>query len=143
MFLVGNDRKLVKIKQVHHKKLHALGKDSSMGTNGPDKVILNYSSHRLSDIEKNVLVRGLNFAIPPMKLNYGDYLTPFELLFQDVTKLPVPDYILEWLKVEVKREAFSPLNISKEEHVALKILSTNKDLMFQKSDKGNFVVLLE
>ena len=114
-----------------------------MGTHGPDKVIFNYSSHRLSDIEKNVLVRGLNFAIPPMKLNYGDYLTPFELMFQDVTKLPVPDYILEWLKVEVKREAFSPLNISKEEHVALKILSTNKDLMFQKSDKGNFVVLLE
>ena len=34
------------------------------------------------------------------------------------------------------------LNISKEEHVALKDLSTNKDPIIQKSDKGNSVVLL-
>ena len=60
--------------------------------------------------------------------------------------------ILEWLKVEIKREAFSSyesyslwdeLNISKEEHVALKRLYTNKDLIIQKSDKGNSVVLLD
>ena len=42
-----------------------------------------------------------------MKLNYADYLTPFELLFRDVAKLPVSDNILEQLKVEIKREAFS------------------------------------
>ena len=131
--------------------MHALGKDSSIGTHDPDKVIFNYSSHRLSNVEKNVLARGLNFALPQVKLNYGDYLTPFELLFRDVTKLPVPENILERLKVEIKREAFSSydnysfwdeLNISKEEHKALKSLSTNKDLIIQKSGKGNSVVLL-
>ena len=86
-----------------------------------------------------------------MKLNYWDYLTPFELLFRDAAKLPVSDNILERLKVEIKREAFSSydnysfwdeLNISKEEHVALKGLSANNDLIIQKSDKGNSVVLL-
>ena len=86
-----------------------------------------------------------------MKLNYGDYLTPFELLIREVTKLPVPDNILERLKVEIKREAFSSydnysswdeLNISKEKHVALKGLSTNNDFIIQKSDKGNSAVLL-
>ena len=89
--------------------------------------------------------------MPPVKLNYADYLTPFELLFRDVAKLPVSDNILERLKVEIKREAFSSydnysfwdeLNISKEEHVALKGLSTNNNLIIQKSDKGNSVVLL-
>ena len=150
LFLVGNDSKLVKVKQVHYKKLHALGKDSSTGTHNPDKVLFNYSSHKLSNVEKNVLDRGLNFALPPVKLNYWDYLTPFE--FGDVTKLLVPENILERLKVEIKREAFSlydnysfwdELNISKEEHKALKSLSTNKDLIIQKSDKGNSVVLLK
>ena len=106
---------------------------------------------KLSDIEKKLLVRGLNFALPPVKLNYRDYLTPFELLFRDAAKLPFSDNILEWLKVEIKREAFSSydnysfwdeLNISKEEHVALKGLSANNDLIIQKSDKGNSVVLL-
>ena len=78
--------------------------------------------------------------LPPVKLNYGDYLTPFEFLFRDVAKLPVSDNILERLKVEIKREAFSSydnygfweeLNISKEEHVAFKDLSANKDLSFK------------
>ena len=92
---VGNDTKLVKVKQGHYKKLHALRKDSSIGTHDLDKVIFNYSSHKLSDIEKNVLLRGFNFVLSPVKLNYGDFLTLFELLFQDVTKIPVPENILE------------------------------------------------
>ena len=131
--------------------MHALDKDSSIGRQDPDKVIFNYSSHKVSNVEKNVLARGLNFALPPVKLNYGDYLTPFELLLRDVIKLPVLENILERLKVDTKREAFSSydnysfwdeLNISKEEHKALKSLSTNKDLIIQKSDKRNSVVLV-
>ena len=61
LFLVCNDSKLVKIKQVHYKKLHALG----------------------------------NFALAPVKFNYWDYLTPFELLFRDIAKLPVSNNIFE------------------------------------------------
>ena len=151
LFLVCNDSQLVKIKQIHYKKLHALGKDHSQGAHDPDKVIFNYSSCKLSDIEKKVLVRGLNFALPPVKLNYGDYLTSFELLFRDVAKLPVSDNILERLKVEIKREAYSSydnysfwdeLSINKDKHAALKGLSANNNLIIQKSDKGNSVVLL-
>lgn len=37
------------------KKLHALGKDSLIGTHNPHRVIINYSSHKLSDVEKNIL----------------------------------------------------------------------------------------
>ena len=72
-------------------------------------------------------------------------------MFGDVAKLPVSDNILEWLKVEIKREVFSSydnysfwdqLNIGKEGHMALKDLSANNDLIIQKSDKGNSLVLL-
>ena len=38
LFLVGNDSRLVKIRQFHYKKLHALGKDSSIGAHDSDKV---------------------------------------------------------------------------------------------------------
>ena len=73
------------------------------------------------------------------------------MLFRDVAKQQVSDNILERLKVEIKREAFSSydnysfwdeLNISKDEHVALKAFSANNNLIIQKSDKGNSVVLL-
>ena len=146
LFLADNDSKPVKIKQVHYKKLHALGKDSSIGTQDPDKVIFNYSSHTLSYIENNVLVRGLlNFALPPVNCC-------FEML--QSYQFPTIYWPRLWLRVEIKREAFSSfssyynygvsdeLNISKEEHAALIGLPTNKDLIIQKSNKGNSVVLL-
>ena len=72
-------------------------------------------------------------------------------MLRDDAKLPVSDNILEWLKVEIKSEAFSSydyynfwdeLNISKEEHMALKALSANNDVIIQKSGKGDSVVLL-
>ena len=54
------------------------------------------------------------------------------MLFRDVAKLPVSNNILERLKVEIKREAFSSYdNYSKEILVALKGLSANKDLIIQ------------
>ena len=85
-----------------------------------------------------------------MKLNCSDYLTPFELLSRDVAKLPVSDNILERLKVEIKRQVFPSYdnysfwdepNISQEEHVTLKGLSANKNLILQKLDKVNSAVL--
>ena len=42
LFLYCNDSKLVNMKQVHYKKLHALAKDNSVGAHDPDKVIFNY-----------------------------------------------------------------------------------------------------
>ena len=126
--------------------LHALGKDSSIVGHHAHKATFNYSSH----IEKKVLLRGLNFALSPVKLNYRDYLTPFELLSRDVAKLPVSDNILERLKVEIKRQVFPSYdnysfwdepNISQEEHVTLKGLSANKNLILQKLDKVNSAVL--
>ena len=44
-------------------------------TQKPNNFIFNYSFHKLSHVEKNVLVSGLNFALPPVKLSYVDYLT--------------------------------------------------------------------
>ena len=50
----------------------------------PDKVIHNFSSYILSDIEKSILCKGLNFALPPRKLKFENYLLPFQLLFRNI-----------------------------------------------------------
>ena len=105
----------------------------------------------MSDIEKTVLAKGLNFALPPKKLNYADYLTPYELLFRDIKELSVDDSILERVKVDMKKICLSSfenfkfkdeLNITPDELKALKDLSSRKDIIIQKADKGNSVVIL-
>ena len=80
LFLVWNDSKLSKVWHVHNKKLHNLGLQR-YECHDPDKVIFNFSSYKLSDLEKRQLAKGWNYALPPIKYNYGDYVTPFKLLF--------------------------------------------------------------
>ena len=41
--------------------------------------------------EKSVLAKGLNFSIPPKKLNYCDFLIPFELLFRKLQHEPISE----------------------------------------------------
>ena len=84
LLLVGNDKNITKVKETHCKKLKKLGLVSPVRSHNPDKIVINQSSHQLSDIEKTVLVKGLHFALPPKKLNYADYLTPYELVCSEI-----------------------------------------------------------
>ena len=93
----------------------------------------------------------MNYALPPIKLNYGNYMTPFVLFYRKIRKLPIEDHELEKVKTKIKKEAYSSfdnynfwseLNISKEEYLVLKGLPTNKDIILQKTDEGNSVVLV-
>ena len=45
----------------------------------PKEVIYNFSSYVLSEMEKALLCKELNFAIPPKKLKFENYFLPFEI----------------------------------------------------------------
>ena len=118
-------------------KLHNLGLESKYECHDPDKVVFNYSSYKFSDLEKIILAQGLNYALPPIKLNYDGHMTPFELFYLEIQKLPIEDHELQKVRKEIKSETYSSfdnynfrneLNISKEECLALKGLSCNKSI---------------
>ena len=52
----------------------------------PKKLFL---SEVLSEVEKSLLRKGLNFRIRSKKLNHADYLFSFELLHRDIRNLQV------------------------------------------------------
>ena len=81
LFLNKNDKKLKNQQDIHSKKLFNLGIESSKTSHDPEKLIVNYSSHVLTGKEKSLLCKGLNFTIPPDKLEYSGFLLPFELLY--------------------------------------------------------------
>ena len=78
-------------------------------SHNPAKVIINHSSNQLSDVEKAILAKGLNFALPPKKLNYADYVKPNKILFRDIKELSVDDNILQRGKVDMKKICFPHL----------------------------------
>ena len=86
----------------------------------PKQVIHNYSSYKLTQEQESALIKGLNFALPPKKLKYEDYMLPFELLYRDFKT---------YNKKEHKFE-----NISKAEHKAFSELLNLKNIIIQKAD---------
>ena len=153
LFLNKNDRKLKHQQDINSKKLFDIGFENSQTSHDPDKVIFNYSSHVLTESEKSLLCKGLNFAIPPTTLEYADYLLPFELLYHDIHNLDITMEKKEVLKTRIKDCTFSsfssytengtPLNLTPEKFAALKSLSKKKNLVIQKLDKGNSIAIID
>ena len=90
LFLDSNDKAIHKNDKIPERKLQKLmpnirGK-SIIGhvLHDPNKVIYNFLNYHLTDSDKSLLIKGLNFAIPPKKIEYSKLLLPFELLFHDI-----------------------------------------------------------
>ena len=154
LFLIGNDKAILKHKQIQNKKLTNLRVTTlENSSHDSDKVIYNFSNYKLTESEKSVLCKGLEFAIPPSKLEYADFMLPFELLFRDIknSDLSIPQ--TKAIKSKILDTAFSSFdsfnnnkmrsNLSKEELKALHNLRKQKHLVIQKAGKGNTVVITE
>ena len=85
LFLLDNDEALQKSKKIQSKKFGKLsGVSCESVSHDPDSVIYKFSSHKLTEEEKSVLPKGLQFVLPPKMLEYSDYMLLFELLFRDI-----------------------------------------------------------
>ena len=84
-----NSKSLKRVEIVQNRKLENLKLEYLAAGIDPDTVIFNYSTYNLNDIEKKVLSRGLKFSIRPDKLDYCDFLTPFEKLAISLKNRPI------------------------------------------------------
>ena len=86
LFLLGNGKALQKHQKIQNSKFGKLSEVSCESvSHDPDRVIYNFSSHKLIEVEKSVLSKGLQFALPSRRLEYADYmLMSSELLFRDI-----------------------------------------------------------
>ena len=75
LFLVANDKSILHQDNIQKRKLKNLFslKEVINDNHDPNKVIFNFSSYELSDVEKNVLCKGLNFSVKPKSLNIRNF----------------------------------------------------------------------
>ena len=64
--------------------------NSHYNSHGPENVSFSFFRQLLKELEKSLLSRGLNFALLPQKLNYADYILPFELSFRNIELYEIP-----------------------------------------------------
>ena len=108
----------------------------------------------MSEVQKNVLARGLNFGIPP-KLVEQEVKAEFELCWSQLRDLPAASAErrdeckatskLSGLehKYANSKEDRSGFPLDKEHFTALKELKRNEKIAITKPDKGNGVVILD
>ena len=154
LFLSKNDRSMDRVRLTQEKKLINLGMATAQVLNDPEKVIFNFSTRSFTDPEKKLLVKGLSLSIPPKRLNYADFLHPFEVLYRKLRSSVAPELSKETVEpvgAAIKDAAFDCLysydpkseqNLSFEEQNALKALLKDDNIIIQKSDKGNSVAIL-
>ena len=107
----GISDKIVKSKSsIQQKKFHKLLQESKTG-NDSEKVIFNFSKYVLSDIEKKLLAKGLNFCLPLKQLKYVDYLVHFELFYIDIRNLEIlSNEDLDFVKTKTKKQHYCHSN---------------------------------
>ena len=107
LFLVGNDRTISKHQNIQDKKFCKLS-NSVVGdvSHDPEQVIHNFSTHILTEAEKSVLCRGLQFALPPKTLECADYMVSFELLYRDIKTTNLNTLQNETIKSKLLGTAF-------------------------------------
>ena len=93
-----NAKKLTQHQHLQDRKLFRLcAKQNKSCSFNPDAVVFNFSKRFVTDKEKEILSKGLNFAIPPTKLNLCGFLTPFEKFYNSLKhdhSATVPDSFL-------------------------------------------------
>ena len=152
-FTESNIKAIKLVEEVQNYKL-----SEQMGTklqHDPEKVIYDYSSYDLTQTEISLLLKGLNFSLPPQKLKFENHLLPFELLYRDVINDErKDDDALVHLKSKIKDVGLSSFrlynkkghrfeNLTEDEYEAFLNLKSNKNIIIQKADKGNSVVVID
>ena len=151
LFLDRNTHELEKIELRQNAKLTRLIAENVR--HDPKQIIHNFSSHELTPNQESVLMKGLNFAVPPKKLKYEDFMLPFELLYRDIGDSCKKEELV-FAKNELKHIAFSSYktfnkkshkfeNITQPENQVFLELVDNDNIIIQKADKGNVIVIVD
>ena len=153
IFLLSNDKSIAIVQQKQVNKLHRLINEQGVRVNNPDDVIFNYSNYSLNQYERSLLSKGLNFSLPPNKVEYSSYIAQFEYLAKEINQLDLTYEDKERIFGDIKSSGLDSLHsyknerrhgytISDDEFDALLKLAKVKNLVIQKSDKGNNVVIV-
>ena len=150
-----NTKRLNQNQKIQDRKLFRLcAETKSDNSIDPNTVVFNFSQQLITDQEKEILSKGLNFSIPPNKLDYFAFLAPFETLHKKLIKEDLFEksgYFPASVNAKLKDIAYSGYRsysrpdflFSKEDIKLLQNLKNDNKIVIVKPDKGNGIVILD
>ena len=148
------DKLVTRVSNIHEQKLFKLGCKYNLSSFDPNKVIFNHSDKVLSEREKYLLSFGLEFCLPIFKPSFYRHFLSFESLVNrikhckilsgknfDILKQGIQSIAYKYYYGFKSHKVFSPI-FTKADIRTLKLLGNNKELIINRPDKGNGVVIL-
>ena len=113
-----------------------------LGNETKDKWVKNLSSRPLNETEKDVLARGLNFAVTPDRIPYAELIAATESAIKhNNLEASVADELRTKVTSCVVNAKVPTPNLSKEQREA--VLGQDKDIIILPADKGRCTVVLD
>ena len=116
-------------------------------------VFFNFSKYKLSKVEDSLSSKGLQVAVPPTEVKYADFMLSSELLFRDIKSEEFPSDNLSIIRnklLDANSFSFAKTKSCKiktylisDETQALGNITKQEDIIKQKADIGNTVVILD
>ena len=142
-FAICKQRQLAKFENLRNKPWNK-DKNTKISDDLVDKWVINKSDKVLSPDHKQVLAKGLNFAVSPSHVPVEDIVVSTESLIRNTNLSPeVVDNIRAGVAGVLKSSNPPPSNLSKDERSALKELQKDKSITILPADKGNCVVVMD
>ena len=126
--LISNDKQLGQIKFKHLSQLKNLIPNFTWdlvatSSHDPQKVIFNFSFrgifnfsfNELSSSDKDLLSKGLRFAIAPKQIDYSNFMTKFELLYRSTLYLSMTTEGKDRFETKLKHIVLSSFKLINEE----------------------------
>ena len=142
-----NNRKVkyrLNLKTRLQEKFNNLSKFNNNNVTYPDNWIMNLSSHTLTEAEKSVLNKGLNYSIPNTKNSIPKFIATIENSLENLRNVSENDktIIRHQVNSAINATPKNFFNISQDEAKAIKELRNNNDIVIAPADKGRAVVIM-
>jgi hypothetical protein len=139
-----------KIRCTQIKKFNSLLKSKKTikkATKTPQKdvrSVINMSSYTLSDDQKNVLSKGLNFSVAPKEIKAEEFLSAIEhsLFLSKLNSCQKENVRRQTTEILLETKAPKP-NLTQQEWLVLLQLKKEKSITVMRADKGNTTVIMD
>ncbi|GLV46463.1 hypothetical protein CBL_20796 [Carabus blaptoides fortunei] len=115
--------------------------ETSEDNTSQPKVVYNLSDEALDKDTAEVLTKGFNFAVAPLRIPVEEIVCSVESAIQKLEK-DTAETIRQEVSRVLRRAKPPKKNISKEEYTALKKLRDNQNIIVLPADKGNATVMV-
>ena len=105
--------------------------------------VINLSQRQLSDDERAVLAKGLNFAVPPKKTPTLDIIAGVEKGLRRIRDQNSANYIRMPVRQTHVRAKRPPPNLERKQREAIHNLRNDSSIVILPADKGNATVLMD